>query len=425
MTNAALSNDVKVSENFTDIVYLTNKGQMRPEIKQLLRKKNLSSLVLEIDKFPQVVYQLKCIGTAIVDTKGLDIPLQQKLAGIIESLIIKNVGVILLSDGVELPLQNFLEGLATRSFSSVTTMQLVSIDALWATISVNLAYRKKSSRMAVKPNINRQNGQNANIAELAEQLRMTEAVAGDLTEQLRMAGHLQRDFLPTQMPACDQLQWATTFLPVQWASGDIYDIARIDEQHIGFYIADVVGHGMPAALLTIFIKQALIMRQIIGNNYRIFSPAEVMKNLNLRMTEIKLSGCQFVTCCYCLLNIKTLQLTYARAGHPYPILIRPQQQPQQLEIRGSLLGIFENAEYNQRTIQLQSGDKLLLHSDGVEPIIGSFHDKGGFNFSEEFCGIKDFPIVEMIDKFNTLAGDAKTKLYCIDDDITIIGLEIL
>jgi sigma-B regulation protein RsbU (phosphoserine phosphatase) len=199
---------------------------------------------------------------------------------------------------------------------------------------------------------------------------------------------------------------------------------RIDEQHMGFYVADVVGHGMPAALLTIFVKQALVMRETINNDYHIYSPAEVMKNLNVRMAAQKLSGYQFATCCYCLLNIKTLQLTFARAGHPYPILIRAGEQPQRLEIEGSLLGIFGQAEYVQESIQLQQGDKLLLYSDGLEPFISSFDDKGDFNFSKEFYEIGDLPIVEMMDKFNTLAQNLKIA-PSEADDITMVGLEIL
>ena len=251
-----------------------------------------------------------------------------------------------------------------------------------------------------------------------------QAFADNLAEELRMAGLVQRDFLPHQLPNCGQLRWATTFLPAEWVSGDIYDIARVDEQHIGFYVADVVGHGMPAALLTIFLKQALVMRQTVGNSYNVFSPAEVMTNLNLRMTGQKLSSHQFATSCYCLLNIKTLQLTYARAGHPYPVLIRASQQPQQLEIQGSLLGIFEQAEFCQQTIQLQPGDKLLLYSDGAEPVIGSFDCLTGFSFSEEFCKIKDLPIVEMTDKFNTLIQNQEIKPSELDD-VTMVGLEIL
>ena len=259
--------------------------------------------------------------------------------------------------------------------------------------------------------------------EVPEDLADARAFADNMAEQLRMAGMVQRDFLPDHLPNCERAEWATTFLPAECVSGDIYDIARIDEQHIGFYIADVVGHGMPAALLTIFLKQALVMRQTFESSYRIFSPSEVMANLNVKMTAQKLSGHQFVTCCYCLLNINTLQLTYARAGHPYPVLIRPNEPLRQLQSQGSLLGIFENAEYQQRTVQLQPGDKLLLYSDGAEPFIGDFEDQTGFHFSDRFCAIKDLPIAELTEEFGKIIKAHKFKPSEVDD-ITTVALEI-
>jgi len=253
---------------------------------------------------------------------------------------------------------------------------------------------------------------------------MTKTLVDTLTDQLHLAGLVQQDFLPKKLPNTDQTRWARVFLPAEWVSGDIYDAVRVDEQHIGFYIADVVGHGMPAALLTIFLKQALVMRETVGNYYRVFSPAEVVKNLNMRMTAQKLSGYQFATCCYCLLNIETLQLTYARAGHPYPVVIRPGEPPRQLEVQGSLLGIFEQADYAQETVQLQPGDKLLLYSDGAEPFIGNFTDRGQFEFYEEFCKTADLPIAEAMDSLNTLMKNQEIAPSEIDD-MTLLGFEIL
>ena len=425
MTKAALISTVEAPKSFTDVLYLTNQEQMPPEIKRLLKQKKLSYLMMPIDKFFQILNRLDLIGTVIIDIKGLDFSQQERLAQIIESLETRNIGTILLGNRLELPVKSFvLAGPPVKSFALVTTMESISTDELWVRIGVNLAYRKRSSEIMVKPAAPPRQVERTTGNKLAEQLRMAGALVDNLAEQLRLAGLVQHDFLPTQLPNCDEVEWGTTFVPAEWVSGDIYDIVRIDEQHISFYIADAIGHAMPAALLTIFLKQALLMRETVENNYRIFSPAEVMKNLNIRMTEQKLSGYQFATCCYCLLNIKTLQLTYARAGHPYPIFIRPQEQPQQLEIRGSLLGIFEQAEYTQQTIQLQPGDKLLLYSDGAEPFIGSFDNLTGFNFSEEFCRIKDLPIVEMMDRFDTLAQNKKIAPSEVDD-ITAVGLEIL
>jgi len=261
------------------------------------------------------------------------------------------------------------------------------------------------------------------LAEFSRTFTNPEAFASNMTEQLRMAGRVQRDFLPRQLPNCSRFSWATTFLPAEWVSGDIYDIARIDEHHIGFYIADVVGHGMPAALLTIFLKQSLVMRQTTSESYKIFTPSEVVRNLNLRMTEQKLSGNQFATCCYCLLNTETLQLTFARGGHPYPILIRQGEQPKQLQVHGSLLGIFDSADFPQNSIQLQKGDKLILYSDGVEQFIGNLDDRSIFHFTEDFCKIKDLPVLDMNKKLNSIVQNSEIDPSQADD-ITIVALEI-
>lgn len=405
-----------------DVLYMTNQGNIPSEIKQLLESKKLSYNILPINNFSEVCNRLHLIGTVIIDTKD-SIASQQQLAPIIESLEMNHIGVILLTDPKREPVKSFPLSPAKTSFSVGDSVEQVSIDQLWTRVCVNLAYRKGNSSMEIQPAIQPRQVNTIHKNKLAEQLAMTKVLADNLTEQLRLAGLVQQDFLPAKLPNTDEVQWATIFMPAEWVSGDIYDIVRIDEQHIGFYVADIVGHGMPAALLTIFLKQALVMRETIENNYRIFSPVEVMKNLNLRMTAQKLSGYQFATCCYCLLNTKTLQLTYARAGHPYPIIIRPGQKPEQLQIRGSLLGIFEQAEYIQGTVQLQPGDKLLLFSDGAEPFIGRFDDKGGFGFNKEFCNIKDSPITDMINSLSVVLQNQTIDPTEVDD-ITVIGLEI-
>jgi sigma-B regulation protein RsbU (phosphoserine phosphatase) len=410
--------------SFTDVLYLTNQERVPSEIKRLFKRRRLSYNVLPINKFANVRDRLDLIGTVVIDTQGSDASQHYQLARIIEYLEIENVGMILLTDRPEMPLKSFSISPSKTSFSMINTMEAISLDELWVKIVANLAYRKKSTGITTKPFLPRKHVLRSHKNKLAEQLAMTKTLADNLAEQLRLAGLVQQDFLPAQLPNTNEVQWATAFLPAEWVSGDIYDVIRIDENHIGFYVADVVGHGMPAALLTIFLKQALLMRETYENNYHIFPPADVIKNLNTKMTAQKLSGYQFATCCYCLLNTKNLQMTYARAGHPYPIIIKPGEEPKQLEIRGSLLGVFEQSEYIQQTVQLEPGDKLLVYSDGAEPFIGSFDDQTGFSFSEEFLTTKDSPIVDMIDELNTRARNQKIAPSEIDD-ITVLGLEIL
>lgn len=413
--------EVRLPEKFTDILYISGK-EIPPEVRKLFRSRKLLYCMLGLDSFADIRDRLDLIGTAIIDVEGVGSFEQQKLARTIQILEMENVGVILLGGRVEVPMKSFSIAPAKKSFTIGGTQQSISIDELWTRISVNIACRKKSSTIAVKPPILPRQAQKIYNNKLAEQLSMTGALVDNLAEQLRLAGLVQQDFLPTRLPNSQKLRWATTFLPAEWVSGDIYDIVRLDPEHIGFYVADVVGHGMPAALLTIFLKQAFIMQEPIDGKVCIPSPSQVMKNLNLRMAGQKLSGYQFATCCYCLLNTETLELTYARAGHPHPILIKPKQEPRQLETKGSLLGIFGQAEYIEQTFQLEPGDKFIIYSDGAEPFIGNT-EKAEFECNPEFVAIKDTSIVNIIDRLSMLAQSKHADIAEVDD-ITIIGLEV-
>jgi len=415
---------VEMLRSFTDVLYLTNRGHMPPELRKLLKNKKLSCIVLGIDKYAQIRGRLDLVGTAVIDAEGLDTFQQQRLGQIIESLESEKIGAVLLTGRVEMPVKSFSLTPLGSSFSMVSNMELVSVDDLWVRISMNLAYRKKSHGIAVKPAGPPNKMHRLHKNNLAEQLHMTEVLVDNLAEQLRLAGLVQQDFLPTQLPNTERMKWATAFQPAEWVSGDIYDVVRIDERHIGFYIADAVGHGLPAALLTIFLKQALVMRHTVEKDYRIFPPADVIKNLNVRMAAQKLSGYQFATCCYCLINAETLRLTFCRAGHPYPILMRPGKEPEQLEVRGSLLGVFAQADFVERTIQLEPGDKLFLYSDGADRFIGNYDDQTGFHFSDEFRELSKLSIAEIMDNLTAFTHSREIDVSEVDD-ITAVGLEIL
>lgn len=188
----------------------------------------------------------------------------------------------------------------------------------------------------------------------------------EVDEEMRLAGKLQRDFLPSRMPEVGQVRFAALFQPVSWVSGDIYDIFRLDETHVGFHVIDAVGHGMPAALLTMFIKKALQTKRIAGNSYQIVPPHVTLSELNADICEQNLSSCQFCTAIYCVIDTSSLKMTYCRAGHPEPILIRADGQIERLSGPGSLLGVFPESDFQSRQVQLEQGDRVVLFSDGAE-----------------------------------------------------------
>jgi sigma-B regulation protein RsbU (phosphoserine phosphatase) len=185
-------------------------------------------------------------------------------------------------------------------------------------------------------------------------------------EELRLAARLQQEFLPKQLPQVGKIHFHTLFRPAGYVSGDLYDVMRLDEKNVGFYMADAVGHGMPAALLTMFIKNALVTKQITDGKYRLLTPSETMSRLNDAMIEQNLSASTFATAVYGTIDTENLTLSFSRGGHPHPMLMRSDGSVTPLECDGGLLGVFPGEPYEQKAVQLQSGDRLMVYSDGVE-----------------------------------------------------------
>ncbi|MCK4657935.1 MAG: serine/threonine-protein phosphatase [Phycisphaerae bacterium] len=247
----------------------------------------------------------------------------------------------------------------------------------------------------------------------------------EVEQQMRLAGRLQRDFLPRHIDSIGPVRFATLFRPVTWVSGDTYDIFRVDEKHVGFYIADAVGHGMAAGLLTMFIRQAVVPKEIVRQGYRVLDPGETLAKLNEALTDQALPNCQFATACYCLLNTETLELQFARGGHPHPLLITQEGHVTELKCQGGLLGLFKGETFPTSKVHMRPGEKLILYTDGIEV---SFAPRKGEAHSWEhyrsvFEDLADHPIEEIIRgfeaKLDNEAGSLNPK-----DDVTVVGMQI-
>ncbi len=247
----------------------------------------------------------------------------------------------------------------------------------------------------------------------------------EVDQEMRLAGRLQRDFLPRDLEPIGPVRFATLFRPVTWVSGDIYDIFRIDEKHLGFYIADAVGHGMAASLLTMFIKHAVRVKEITRDGYRIYDPGETLANLNEALSEQALPNCQFVTACYCLLNVETLELKFARGGHPYPLLITPEGCITELKSQGGLMGVFKGAVFPSTTVQLHPGEKVILYTDGVEVSFAPREDEAHSweHYHRVFASLAHEPIQQIVRQLEVQLNSETGSLNP-TDDVTIVGMEI-
>ena len=189
---------------------------------------------------------------------------------------------------------------------------------------------------------------------------------GELDYELRLAARLQAEFLPRKLPEMGPIRFTTMYRPTAFVSGDLFDIFRLDETHIGFYLSDAVGHGVSAGLLTMLIKHAIRPKRIFDNRYEIVHPSEVVTTLNEHLVAQGLPDSQFVTGWYGVIDVKTLRLDYAVAGHPRPFLLEADGRVSELLGDGCLLGVFPNQTYRDYTVRLQPGQRVMVYSDGLE-----------------------------------------------------------
>src|SRR5262245_33460466 len=110
-----------------------------------------------------------------------------------------------------------------------------------------------------------------------------------IDQELELARRIQESFLPQSLPQVPEARFAVYYKPCGRVGGDFYDVFRLDEEHVGLYVADAMGHGVPASLLTIFVKKGVRAKEIYGQTYRLVPPGEVLKRLNQDMIEQALS----------------------------------------------------------------------------------------------------------------------------------------
>ena len=193
----------------------------------------------------------------------------------------------------------------------------------------------------------------------------------ELMISLRSAQRIQKSFLPTEFPKVSGVAFKAVYEACETVGGDIYNVFRIDEDTIGIFIADVSGHGIPSAMITIFMKQEVVYhaKQVhLGGGYTVSSPAELLKQVNRSFIQNNIGeGIFFVTAVYCTYSLKKRELVYAVAGHhALPILKRADGGVTTLRIEGFPIGWFEDIEeYTEMRCTLEKGDSLLFYTDGL------------------------------------------------------------
>jgi len=201
-----------------------------------------------------------------------------------------------------------------------------------------------------------------------------EAIKGQrMAEQIRLAGVIQRRMIPEKAPSMPGLDIAATYIPCFDVGGDFYDFLRISDNRIAVAIADVMGKGVPAAIMMSLFRGSV--RAYVDAERGGDSVGTVIGKLN-KMACGECKDGEFVGLFYAVIDVKEKTLTYCNCGHEPAVLIRDGKIVE-LDKGGLVLGVETQAEYEIETLHLQDGDCLLFYTDGLVDAA---------NFNGEFWG---------------------------------------
>ena len=184
---------------------------------------------------------------------------------------------------------------------------------------------------------------------------------------------IQRALMPASLPSTPRFEVAGAWQPAGTLGGDCYDVFLFGPDAIGVSIADVAGKGLPAALLMSSLQAA-----VRAFEHAASSPQALCASVNRLLCGQMIAG-RFVTMAYLRLDAGRGTVAYANAGHNPPLLARSTGEVEPLPSSGTVLGVFPDAEYQGAELPLQSGDRLLLYTDGISEA----RDGGDEEFGEE------------------------------------------
>lgn len=235
-----------------------------------------------------------------------------------------------------------------------------------------------------------------------------------LEQELKVAQLIQQQFLPKQLPQLPGWQVAAFYQPARTVGGDFYDFIELPDGRLMLVIGDVTDKGVPAAL--VMASTHALLR---SSAPRLIAPGEVLARIN-DLLCVDIPAHMFVTCLALVLDPRTGHIEYANAGHDLPYL-RTAAGVVELRATGMPLGLMPGMEYVAKTHQLEPGDCVLLHSDGLAEAHNPSREMFGFPRVSELAGrgASGEQLIELcLRELAAFTGPDHEQ----EDDITLVSL---
>lgn len=262
--------------------------------------------------------------------------------------------------------------------------------------------------------------------ELEDANRTLGAINQRLKQDLQSAARIQQALLPAVLPDVERARFAWTFRPCDELAGDILNIYQLDAEHIGFYLLDVSGHGVAAALLSVTVSRLLSPHGpsslLLSADGRLAPPREVLERLNDQFGREQSD--QFFTLFYGVLELSSLKLTYANAGHPGPTIVSDSGTIHTLQNASFPIGIVDETTYEDDVVQLNPGDRLWLFSDGLIETMNAAGDQFGKDRLDSELQVASATQIQSGVEHLVRIVEAWAGPTGPQDDVSLIALEI-
>lgn len=239
-----------------------------------------------------------------------------------------------------------------------------------------------------------------------------------IENELAIARDIQNSILPAAVPVIKHLRISAAYHPMTAVAGDFYEFIPVDQHRVGILVADVSGHGVPAALIAAMIKMAV---QAVAPSAS--DPGEVLRGLNRHLTA-QLRG-QFVTAAYLWVDTEVRKASYSAAGHP-PLLRWRGGQLEKIESNGLLFGVRPECDYPVCELPIKSGERFLLYTDGVtEPENAAGSPFGDARLEEVVREQQSRSAAELSDRLLSEIRRWQPHPATQQDDITLVAVDVV